>query len=150
MKFKQSMLETVIGAIVLCVAVGFFFMLNSSGGIISFVGYNYKVYAEFRSVDNLYVGSEVRLAGVKIGTVSGINLNKESFSPRVEMSIYRELEIPSDTSAKILSGSLISGDAYILLEPGYLEDHIEDGGEIIYTQGAIDLMGVIGKFLGGK
>ncbi|TNE35892.1 MAG: outer membrane lipid asymmetry maintenance protein MlaD [Alphaproteobacteria bacterium] len=139
----SNIVETLVGTLVLVVA-GFFLtyayqtadMNNTAGG--------YKVIAQFDRVDGLVVGADVRMSGIKIGTVSDQALDQQTYYANVTMIIDKEVLLPEDTSAKITSEGLLGG-SYISLEPGGSMDMLGEGGEITMTQGSIDLMGLIGK-----
>ena len=89
-------------------------------------------------------GSDVRLSGIKIGTVVSQRLNAETYQAVVTLDLARDVKIPDDTSAKIASDGLLGG-SYVALTPGGSPDYLTDGGEIMFTQGAVDLMSLIGQ-----
>lgn len=139
----SNIVETLVGTLVLVVA-GFFLAyayrtadMNSTAG-------GYEVIAQFDRVDGLVVGADVRMSGIKIGTVSDQALDQQTYYANITMIIDKAIQLPEDTSAKITSEGLLGG-SYISLEPGGSMDMLGDGGEITMTQGSIDLMGLIGK-----
>jgi phospholipid/cholesterol/gamma-HCH transport system substrate-binding protein len=139
---QSNFVETLIGAIVVIIAGVFLFYGYSNSGMRSTSGY--KVSAEFDRVDGLASGSDVRLSGIKVGTVVGQRIDPENYKAVVEMSLTPDVKIPDDSSAKITSEGLL-GSNYIALTPGGSEDYLADGGEISFTQGSIDLMSLIGQ-----
>ena len=140
---KQSG-ETLLGAVVLvlaALAVGSAFQssdVRSEGG--------YLVTASFDNVAGLEPGSEVRMVGVRIGTVLEQALDTESFRATVTMVVEDSVELSTDTSARIIPDGL-TGQNFVSLEPGGEEDLIEDGGAISYTQGSINFIDLLGRFV---
>lgn len=139
---QSNLVETLIGTIVVVVAALFLFYGYTSSGMRSASGY--KVTAAFSGVDGLANGSDVRLSGIKIGTVVSQRLNSETYQAVVTMDLARDVKIPDDTSAKITSDGLLGG-SYVSLTPGGSPDYLSEGGEIMFTQGSVDLMGLIGQ-----
>ena len=106
----------------------------------------YEISANFSRIDGLSVGNDVRISGVKVGTVTAQDLNPESFMAVVKMSVRADLSLPLDSSAKIASDGLLGGK-FVALEPGGDIDMIEAGGEIEYTQGSVNLEDLIGQVI---
>ena len=108
---------------------------------------DYKIYATFDNIGGLNIKAPVTIAGVNIGRVSGIAVNMDNFSARVEMTISdRFARIPIDSSARILTSGLL-GAQFIGLEQG-AEDIFLKGGDLIeFTQSSFSLEDVIGEFL---
>lgn len=149
---KNSTVETVMGAFVVAVALGFLvFAYNGSSRSATAGGY--KVTADFDNVEGLNVGSDVRMSGIKIGTVTAQSLNPENFQAKIVMSIDPAVKLADDTSAKITAEGLL-GSKFVALEAGGSETLIADGGTIAYTQGAIDIWSLISQAMfdksGGK
>ena len=110
----------------------------------------YNLVAEFDNVGGLKVRSPVTMAGVRVGRVSDIVLDDESYSAKVTMNIYAaHNKIPVDTSASILTSGLL-GEQYVGLEAGGDFEYLEEGGELELTQSALVLEQVIGQFLFSK
>lgn len=139
---QSNLVETLIGTIVVAVAALFLFYGYTSSGMRGASGY--KVTAAFSGVDGLANGSDVRLSGIKIGTVVSQQLNSETYQAVITMDLARDIKIPDDTSAKIASDGLLGG-SYVSLTPGGSPDYLSEGGEIMFTQGSVDLMGLIGQ-----
>ena len=137
-----NLVETLIGAAVLAVAA----MFLTFGYTSTTVGGNggFPVIAKFDRVDGLVVGSDVRMSGIKVGTVIDQQLDPETFKAIVRLDLSADLELPDDSSAKITSEGLL-GDTYMSLEAGGSEDMLKPDGEIRFTQGSIDLMSLIGQ-----
>ncbi|MCE9648837.1 MAG: outer membrane lipid asymmetry maintenance protein MlaD [Parvibaculum sp.] len=139
---QSNLVETLIGAIVVVIAGVFLFYGYSNSGMRSAGGYHVK--AEFDRVDGLATGSDVRLSGIKVGTVVRQAIDPKNYQAVVTMSLAPDVKIPDDSSAKITSEGLL-GSNYIALTPGGSEEFLADGGEISFTQGSVDLMGLIGQ-----
>ena len=139
----NNIVETLIGTLVLVFA-GFFLTYAYQTTDLNGGSTGYSVSAQFDRVDGLVVGADVRMSGIKIGTVTDQALDPQTYQANVTLTIDEAVQLPEDTSAKISSDGLLGG-AYISLEPGGSMDLIEAGGEITLTQGSIDLMGLIGQ-----
>jgi phospholipid/cholesterol/gamma-HCH transport system substrate-binding protein len=107
----------------------------------------YTVYARFENSGGLKVKSPVSIAGVRIGRVTDIRFDTQTYESVVEMRIGKQYNtLPDDTSASILTAGLL-GEQYVGLTAGGSEDYLEDGSVIEYTQSAIVLEKLIGQFL---
>ena len=109
----------------------------------------YEIVARFGRVDGLKRGADVTLSGVKVGTVTSIDLDRKTYQAVVHMSVASNVELPADTDAKIVSESLLGG-MVIVLEPGGDTKLIKPGGEIEKTQDAISLTDLIAKMMYGS
>jgi phospholipid/cholesterol/gamma-HCH transport system substrate-binding protein len=142
---NKNFVETLLGAVVLVVAV-FFLIYSARIGDVSTNTSGYRVYAEFTEIGGLQQGDDVRIAGVKIGTVNKMELQKETYLARVELSINDNIELPDDTASIISSKGLLGG-TFLALEPGGSEDMLEDGDRISYNQDAQNLEKLLGQFI---
>ena len=107
----------------------------------------YSVTARFTDIGGLKVKSPVTIAGVRVGRVSAIDFDPARFAAVVTLKIDgRYDKIPSDTAAMILTSGLL-GEQYIGLEPGIAEDFLAQGGTIDFTQPAMVLEKMVGRFL---
>ncbi len=144
---KRNIIETVLGGIVLLVAIGFLVFAFKSSGLSSGSD-GYEITAEFDDASGLSPGTDVRMAGVKIGTVVSQRLDPKTFFAKVVLSIDSSIELPSDTSARIVPEGLLGGN-FVELEPGGDTENIQPGGEVEYTQGAINVVDLLGRFVFG-
>lgn len=142
---RNSVVETMMGAVVLLITVGFLYFAFSNAGVGSAGGTTY--YANFDKIDGLATGGEVKISGIKVGTIVGSHLDATTYEAVVEMNIDSSIEIPEDTFAKITSEGLLGGN-YLVLDPGGSDVMLEDGDTIIETQGAVDLLGLLSTFAG--
>ena len=138
--------ETLIGAIVLAVAGGFLVYAANTADMS--IGGGYPLAAEFRVADGLDPGSDVRLSGVKIGTVTSVGLNPDNYFARVGMAIEEHVKVPEDSIAKISSAGLLGGN-YIDVDPGASEFMLEPGAAFQHTQGSINLIDLVSKAIHG-
>ncbi len=146
---KSSALETLIGAIIIALAIGFFGFAYKTSGMGGGAGGGYKISAEFDNVDGVAIGSDVRVAGIKVGSVVGQSLNPKSYQARIDMAIQPQVQLSDDTSAKITSEGLL-GAKFVALEPGGSDAKLVEGGVISYTQGAVDLWSLISQAMFSK
>ena len=140
---SSNLVESLVGAIVLLVAGWFLLFAYERTDMVNIDGYTLN--ARFDRIDGLDVGSDVRVAGIKVGTVVSSVLDTKSYQALVSFSIKSGIELPLDTAAAISSESLLGG-SYLTLLPGGEDDMLIDGDIIEETQDAIDLLGLIGKF----
>lgn len=141
---QRSLIETIMGAVVLAVAAIFITFAYSAAGLKKVEGYTLT--AEFDRVGSITEGSDVRLSGVKIGSVSAVTLDKKSYLANVEISIDNDVKIPVDSTASIASEGLLGGN-YLELAAGSDEEMLQAGDPIEYTQGPVDIVQLLGKFV---
>ena len=141
---KDNLVETLVGFTVIVVAAIFVFYGYSVTDSSS--SHGYVVSAEFDRVDGLTIGSDVRMSGIKVGTVTALSLDPQSYAANVSIIIGSDIDLPDDTSAKITSEGLLGGN-YISLSAGGSEDMLSGGDEILYTQGSVDLIGLVSQAL---
>ena len=139
-----NVIETVMGAVVLVVAALFLFFAYTTSQVRAVDGYS--VTAQFSRIDGIRDGSDVRIAGVKVGSIVDESLDPKTYLATVKMSINPEYKLPEDTVAEIISSSLL-GDKYMSLVPGGSDKNIPPGGEIKYTQATASLEDLIGQMI---
>lgn len=139
---KNNLVEALIGAAVLVVAAWFFMFTYKTTEFGKVEGYSLS--ARFDRVDGLNVGGDVRIGGIKVGTIISQEVDLETYQAVLKLSIDPRVRLPADTSAKIRSESLLGG-RYLSLEPGGDDEYLEDGDEIEFTQGSIDVIDLIGR-----
>lgn len=142
---SRNVIETVMGAVVLVIA-GSFLITAYQGRSLSKVNNGYHVKAKFENATGVSVGSDVRMGGVKIGIVDGIDLDTERYQAVVTMSVRANIPLPLDSTAAIVGDGLL-GSKFVALEPGAEEETLKDGGEIEFTQSSVSLEEMIGKFV---
>jgi phospholipid/cholesterol/gamma-HCH transport system substrate-binding protein len=139
--------EVIAGGAVLAVAIGFLVFAAQGAGLGSGGG-SYDLRASFRSVEGVRVGTDVRLAGVKVGAVTGLALNPQTFFADATISVQGDVVLPEDSAILISSEGLLGG-SFVELVPGGALDTIPQGGEILDTQGSVSLITLLMKFVGG-
>jgi phospholipid/cholesterol/gamma-HCH transport system substrate-binding protein len=139
-----NVIETVMGGVVLVVAALFLFFAYSTSQVRAVQGY--EVTAQFDSVAGIRDGSDVRIAGVKVGSILEERLDPKTFLADVRMSIDPAYKLPDDTVAEIVSAGLL-GDRFMALVPGGSEQTIPPGGRIKFTQSPVSLENLIGQMI---
>jgi len=137
--------DLVVGLFVLAGFAALAYLSIQIGGMAYTGPGGLRVYASFEEVGGLRPRAPVAIAGVKVGQVSEIRLD-EDLRARVLLDLDPSLELPIDSSARIVTSGLL-GDQFITLEPGAEEDMLESGDEIDFTESAISLESLIGKFV---
>ena len=145
---SRNLVETVVGAIVLGIAI-FFAVLLWRFSDVGFGTGQYTIDAKFRSAEGITVGTDVRLAGVKIGSVSNLSLDPQTFQAIAQLSIKPEYQMPDDSAAIISSEGLLGG-SFVEILPGGSYELMEDGSEFSETQGAVSFISLLMKFVTGK
>lgn len=139
---QSSIIETLTGAAVITIAAIFLFFAYTSTDAGTTSGYSLTI--DFDRIDGLASGADVRLSGIKVGTVVGQELDPATYVARVTVSVDPVIALPDDTSAKITSEGLLGG-TYISLTPGGSEEMLADGDEIMFAQGSVDLIGLVSQ-----
>ena len=143
---NNSAVETLIGAVVIAIAVAFLTFAYTSTGAGPITGY--EVTAKFNRIDGVNVGTDVRLSGIKVGTVSRLALDPMTFNAVATLSLQSSVKLPDNSSVRITSDGLL-GNQYVSIEPGGSQMPIAAGGEIENTQGSVDLIGLVSKAMFG-
>lgn len=142
----RSIAEVAAGGLVLAVAAGFLFYAIMHSGRGATASDGLRLTAKFDKIDGLPNGADVRIAGVKVGTVAETRIDPQSFNAVVVIRVDRSLRLPSDTSAEITSEGLLGGK-YVTLVPGGSERMLADGARITETQGSVSLESLLGRFI---
>ena len=141
---KRNIIETVLGAVVLLVAGLFLAFAYSTTDIRPVTGYT--VTARFNAIDGLTEGSDVRVGGVKVGSVAGQSVDMTEFQAVVRMTIRPEIRLPEDSVASVSSEGLLGGK-YIRIDPGASMTMLADGGEFTNTKDIVSLEEMLGKVI---
>lgn len=140
---KNSTVETLIGAAVVAIAAVFFLFAYQTSGE-GRASNGYRLLAEFDNAEGINIGTDVRVAGVKVGTVTGFDLNAENFLAKVTMQLDDKVKLTEDATAKVSAEGLL-GSKFISLEQGGADVMLADGGFISNTQGAVDIWSLISQ-----
>lgn len=141
---KSNVLEALIGTLVLVIAAVFLSIAYKASSSISEKGI--VLHAKFDRIDGLVIGNDVKVSGVKVGKVIRITLDPHNFLADVAFTIPADLPLPQDSSAEIVSESLMGGK-YIAIVPGGADQLLKNGDVITYTQSALSFEALIGKYL---
>ncbi len=144
----ENIAEVLTGAAVVAVAAGFLIYAGQGNRFTASAG-SYDLTASFRSVEGVTVGTDVRLAGVKVGTVTSLSLNPATYFADAVISVQRAVVLPDDSTILIASEGLLGG-SFVELQPGGSPVNLEPGAEIEDTQGAVSVVSLLMKFVGGK
>jgi len=141
---NRNFLETALGAVVLLVAIGFLYYAYQNNQ--SADGGSYTLLAQFDRIDGLDNGADVRIGGIKVGSVTSQTLDPESYRAQVRFTVQEGVELPLDSSAAVMSDGLLGGK-YLSLEPGGDIDMLEQDDELTLTQSSIRLEDLIGQLI---
>jgi len=145
---SESKTEVLVGGIVLAVAVGFLVYAGKTTGMTR-AGDEYPLNASFRSADGVSIGTDVRLAGVKVGRVTDITLDPGTYRAKAVFTVQDGIEVPDDSAVSISSEGLLGGN-YVEILPGGSPFYFEPGDEIEFTQGSVSLVSLLMKFVSGS
>jgi phospholipid/cholesterol/gamma-HCH transport system substrate-binding protein len=141
---SNNYFEIIVGTFVLICAIVFFFTSFNKSQSKTVNGYH--LIAKFDNADGINNGSDVKISGVKIGTVEGQSLDTETFKAALKLNIPNHIKLSSDSSIKISSEGLL-GSKYLSISPGADEENLKDGDEIIFTQSSVNFEDLLGKFI---
>ena len=136
---RHSAIEIATGAAILLVAGGFLVYAVANTG--QHVGSGYTLHAQFDHADGLGSGAEVRIAGVKVGSVDGIRLNTKTYQADVAFTVQHDVALTTDG---------LLGGKYLALATGGDEATLKPGGTITITQGSVNLEALLGKYIFGS
>jgi phospholipid/cholesterol/gamma-HCH transport system substrate-binding protein len=141
---NRFLIEIIVGIFILAGIVSLFVLAFKVSG---WSGYakdaTIQIAATFDNTGDLKVRAPVKIAGVRIGEISDIQLDFNNYQAKVIMAIDKNSRFPNDSSASILSTSLL-GSNYVAITPGFSKDLIKNGDELTETHPAMILENVIG------
>jgi phospholipid/cholesterol/gamma-HCH transport system substrate-binding protein len=140
----RNVIETVMGGVVLLVAVFFLIFAYSAADLRQVEGY--ELVARFDQIDGLSPGADVRISGVKVGSVVSQTLDAQSYLAEVRMTIDPSVDLPEDTIAEVTSEGLLGGK-FMSLSPGGSDVMLEPGGTIQFTQSSPGLEQLLGQVI---
>ncbi len=144
MNKTNNYFEIIVGTFVLLWAAIFFFTSFNSSQTKTSSGY--RLIAKFDNADGIANGSDVKISGVKIGTVESQILDEKTFRAALQLNIPNNIKLPLDSSVKIASEGLL-GSKYLAVTPGGDEENLKDGDEIQFTQSTVNFEELLGKFI---
>lgn len=146
---SENAAEVIVGGLVLAAAAGFVLFAAQATGLAKSTGDTYPLIASFRSVEGITVGTDVKLAGVKIGTISGLTLNPKTYFADATLEVKKGIELPDDSAILISQEGLLGGQ-FVEVVPGGSPDNLKPGARIEDTQGSVNLISLLMKFVGGQ
>lgn len=141
---RRNMIETVMGAVVLLVAVLFLWVAYRTAHVESPAGYD--ITATFGRSGGIAVGSDVRISGIKVGSVTDRRLDTKTYEAVITMTIAKDVMLPADTDASVASEGPLGG-RYVRLEPGSSPTPIPPDGHIQETRGFRSLEDQVGEII---
>lgn len=141
---RSNYFEIIVGTFVLLYAI--FFAANSFKGTTVNNDNGYYVLAKFNNIDGIALGSDVKIAGVKVGHVAEQTLDKMTFQAVLKISLNSEVQIPLDSSIKVASEGLL-GSKFLQISPGADPENLGPNDEIEFTQSSVSLEDLLGKFI---
>ncbi len=145
---RHSAIEVATGAVVLLIAGGFLvYAVANTGRHLG--GSGYELNAAFDHADGLSAGADVRIAGVKVGSIDAIRLDPKTYQADVTFSVQHDVQLTTDSSATISTDGLLGGK-YLAVATGGEEKMLAPGGTITITQGTVNLEALIGKYIFGS
>ena len=139
---QRSMLETIMGAVVLLSAVAFLSLAYDAADLRGSDGY--EIEAEFGATGGLSVGDDVRISGIKVGQIVRQELDPATYVARIVIALDPQIQIPADSSARITEASLLGGN-YLELMPGADLEMLQPGDVIYDTRDPVSLTDLLGK-----
>lgn len=140
----RNLIETIMGAVVLAVAAFFLAFAYNHADLKQIAGY--EITAQFSSIGGLDTGADVRINGIKVGTVAGHDLDPATFNAVVRLTILPEIRLPKDTVATIATEGLLGGK-FLKLEPGRAAERIAEGGAITRTKDYKSIEEMVGELI---
>ncbi len=141
---RRNAAELLAGGIVIVIALGFLFYAVANTGRAQVGGMTLT--ADFDNVGGLASGADVRIAGVKVGSVTATTIDPKTYQAKLSFTVASDIALPTDTSASIASGGLLGG-GFLSLSPGGAETNLKNGQAVTITQSAVNLEDLLGKFI---
>ena len=141
---NKKPVETIMGIVVLIVAVFFLFFAYRVSDLQVVKGY--ELSAKFLKVGGISVGSDVRINGIKVGTVIEQKLNPDDYMVDLTLSIASDIKLPNDSVVAIVGDGLM-GNKFIKIEPGKSSDYLTDGDEFENTKDFKSLEDMVGEII---
>jgi len=146
---SENATEVLTGGVVLAAAAGFLIYMGQAGGLGFGHGAAATYSASFRSAEGVNVGTDVKMAGVKVGSVLNMKLDPKTFRAETVLSVDPKIELPDDSAVVISSEGLLGG-SFVELLPGGSATNLTPGGEIEDTQSSVSIVDLLLKFVGGN
>lgn len=141
---NKKPIETIMGAIVLFIAASFVFFAYNSSNL--HVAKGYEITGHFLKAGGINIGSDIKINGVKVGTVSGQKLDTETYLAVIKMNIYNDIKLPKDSVFQIAADGLM-GENFIKVTPGQGKDIYKNGETIIKTADFKTIEDLVGEVI---
>jgi len=141
---RRRSLETTVGALVIVIAIIFAMFAYNVTDYGRKTGY--LLFAEFNHIGSIKTGSDVKVGGIPVGKVRELSLNPETFKARISLDIDNKYNFPLDTAVTIGSEGLLGG-SFVEIVPGGTDGNLQPNDEIEFTQDAVDMLQLLGKFM---
>ena len=141
---KSNTLESLIGALVIVIAIIFTSMAYKVSGNKQKMASGYVLLAEFNNIDGINIGSDIKISGVKVGSVIDIKLNDNYKAEKLKFP--NDVLIPTDSVFKVSTSGLI-GAKFINVKVGADEKYLKNGDKVDFTESTMDLEDLIGRFI---
>jgi len=143
---SRTNIEFAVGVLVLTVTALILFVAYNTTNQAGEITGGFPLIAKFRSIEGVHVGSDVRIDGIKVGSIVSETLNPSTYLAVVRLKVDPTIRLPDDSTAEIRS-SLLFGRAYLTLVPGSSKHLLQSGGEIKHTRPPVSLDDLIGKYI---
>jgi phospholipid/cholesterol/gamma-HCH transport system substrate-binding protein len=140
----RNLIETLMGAVVLVVAGLFLAFAYSVTNVRTSGGY--ELTARFDRIDGLVVGADVRISGIRVGSITDARLDPQDFAAVVRLTVIPTVRLPVDSTASVSNDGLLGG-SFLALVPGGDERMIEPGGRVLYTQAPVNIVQLLGRII---
>jgi phospholipid/cholesterol/gamma-HCH transport system substrate-binding protein len=144
---KKNTFEIIMGFMIIIIAILFAWFICDQ----AYFAYNkkdksYSISAKFQNISGIIQGSDVMIAGIKIGQVDVLHLDPETYQAVIILKINDDVKLPINSTASVVSSGVV-GNKFIVIEPGSAEVNLKNGDSISHTTSAINLEALIGKFI---
>jgi|CXWL01.1.fsa_nt_gi phospholipid/cholesterol/gamma-HCH transport system substrate-binding protein len=143
-KLKRRTLEILVGALMLLIGYAFVHVSYSSSKVKTVQGYSLNL--RFHKIGTIKDGAEVKVAGVTVGRVAGMNLDRDSYEVVMQITVPPDLKLPKDTKAAITTDGLL-GNKYVKIEPGQSKEMLKPGDSIGKTKDAVSIEDLVTKIV---
>lgn len=142
---KQNVIETIIGFAILIIT-GWFFVYAYNTNSMNNDSDGYILNAKFQNAEGIVIGSDIMTAGIKIGEVYDMTLDRNTFFALMKLRINKGIQIPEDSQASVSSSGFLGGK-FISINPGASDADLKNNDDIKFTQSAVNIEALIGKFM---
>jgi phospholipid/cholesterol/gamma-HCH transport system substrate-binding protein len=142
---KQNIIETIIGFVILTIA-GWFLVYAYNTNRMNADSDGYILTARFQNAEGIVIGSDIMTAGIKIGEVEDMTLDRDTFFAVMKLKIHKGIQIPKDSQAAVVSSGFLGGK-FVAIAPGASDIDLKDKDTITFTQSSVNIESLIGKFM---